>query len=172
MKTKHLTFIALVFLIISCKKSTEKLELNSNQVESNTKENMEQNVLITFGKNYAKAWSSQKPEKVAEYFAADVSLTVNNGEPAIGSEAITNVAKGFMDAFPDMIVTMDSLVTKLDKTQFHWTLIGTNTGPNGTGNKVNISGFEEWTLNKNGLVQKSNGYFDEEDYNRQLIGSE
>ena len=172
MKLKYLTLLFLTLFIFSCKKNTEGLKSISTQVESNTNENMEQNKLIKFGINYAKAWSSQIPEKVAEYFAVDASLTVNNGEPSIGSEAIINVAKGFMDAFPDMVVTMDSLVTKLDKKQFHWTLIGTNTGPNGTGNKVNISGFEEWTLNKNGLVQKSNGCFDEEDYNRQLIGSE
>lgn len=33
--------------------------------------------------------------------------------------------------------------------------------------KVNISGFEDWTLNK-GLIQKSKSYFDEKEYNRQL----
>ena len=124
--------------------------------------------LNSFGKKYAQAWSSQKPEEVSKYFAPDGSLTVNDGDPAIGTEAITNVAKGFMDAFPDMIVTMDHLVTNSNKTQFHWTLFGTNTGTGGTGNKVRISGFEQWIFNEDGLVQESIGSFDSEEYNRQL----
>jgi len=129
---------------------------------------MDLDELNSFGKKYAQAWCSQKPEEVAKFFAPDGTLTVNDGEPAIGTKAIRNVAKGFMDAFPDMIVTMDSLVTKSNKTQFHWTLTGTNTGTGGTGNKVKISGFEEWIINEDGLVQMSIGSFDSEEYNRQL----
>jgi hypothetical protein len=75
-----------------------------------------------------------------------------------------------MDAFPDMIVTLDSLVPIANKARFHWTLTGTNTGPNGTGNKVKISGFEEWTLDNNQFIKESKGNFDEEDYNKQLGG--
>jgi len=122
-----LSIVALILLIISCK--------------NKTKNDMEIDELNSFAKKYAQAWSSQKPEEVSKFFAPDGSLTVNEGEPAIGTAAITNVAKGFMDAFPDMIVTMDSLVTKSNKTDFHWTLIGTNTGTGGTGNKVRIRGF-------------------------------
>jgi predicted ester cyclase len=102
------------------------------------------------------------------FYAEDGSLQVNDEEPAVGENAITNVAKGFMDAFPDMIVSMDSLVTKSDKKRFYWTLTGTNNGLNGTGNKIKINGFEEWTLNKDGLIQESKGYFDNKEYERQL----
>ena len=73
-----------------------------------------------------------------------------------------------MDTFPDMIVSMDSLVNKSNKTRFFWTLNGTNNRTNGTGNKVKFSGFEEWTLNKNGLIQESKGYFDEKEYKEQI----
>ena len=73
-----------------------------------------------------------------------------------------------MDTFPDMVVSMDSLITKLEKTRFYWTLTGTNDVPNGTGNKVKISGFEEWTLSDDGLIQESKGHFDDKEYNRQL----
>ncbi|MGK0412452.1 MAG: hypothetical protein ACJA1B_000649 [Polaribacter sp.] len=72
-----------------------------------------------------------------------------------------------MDAFPDMVVSMYSLVNKSEKTRFYWTLTRTNNGLNGTGNKVNISGFEEWTLN-DGLIQESKGYFDNKEYKSQL----
>ena len=126
--------------------------------------------LEIFARSYAQAWCSKRPEFVASYFAKDGSLQVHNGATALGTDEITKVAKGFMDAFPDMIVTLDSLVPIANKTRFHWTLTGTNTGPNGTGNKVKISGFEEWTLDNNQFIKESKGNFDEEDYNRQLKG--
>jgi len=121
-----------------------------------------------FAKSYAQVWCSQRPDFVASFYAEDGELTVNNGTTAKGTQAITKVVKGFMDAFPDMHVSMDSLTTKEDKTLFYWTLTGTNTGTNGTGNKVHISGFEEWTLNDKGLIQKSIGSFNEKEYQQQL----
>lgn len=124
--------------------------------------------LNLFAEGYAQVWGSNRPEFVAMFFEEDGILEINDREPAVGRNAITNVAKGFMDAFPDMIVSLDSVETKSDKTLFHWTLTGTNNGTNGTGNKVKISGFEEWSLNDKGLIQKSIGSFDEKDYQRQL----
>ena len=124
--------------------------------------------LEVFAKSYAQVWCSQRPNFVASFFSKDGLLVVNDGEPAIGTDAITKVAKVFMDTFPDMVVSMDSLITKSDKTRFYWTLTGTNDVPNGTGNKVKISGFEEWTLSDDGLIQESRGYFDDKEYKRQL----
>lgn len=169
MTIKYMVFITLICLNISCKNGAEKSK--GIQINDQTNKIMEQQELIKFGRDYSRAWSSQKPEKVSGFFAPDGMLQVNEGEPAIGTEAITAVAKGFMDAFPDMVVTMDSLVTKSGKTRFYWTLTGTNNSPGGTGNKVKISGFEEWTFNKEGLVQESKGHFDAEEYNRQLKGT-
>lgn len=124
--------------------------------------------LEVFAKSYAQVWCSQRPNFVSSFFSEDGVLKINDGSPAKGTEAITNVIKGFMDAFPDMVVSMDSIITKLEKTRFYWTLTGTNNGTNGTGNKINISGFEEWTLNPDGLIQESKGHFDEKEYKRQL----
>ena len=124
--------------------------------------------LEVFAKSYAQVWCSQRPNFVSSFFSKDGVLQINDGAAAEGTEAITNVAKGFMEAFPDMVVSMDSLTTKSDKTRFYWTLTGTNNGPNGTGNKVHFSGFEEWTLNDKGLIQESKGFFDEKEYKRQL----
>jgi predicted ester cyclase len=73
-----------------------------------------------------------------------------------------------MMAFPDMVVTMDRLVRKPHCVEFHWTLTGTNTGPEGAGNRVRISGHEEWQINSEGLVAESKGYFDAAEYERQL----
>ena len=124
--------------------------------------------LKSFGENYAKAWCSQIPDSVAGFFSVNGALSVNDDPPAAGRAAIAKVAEGFMTAFPDMIVTMDRLSESPDGTVFHWTLTGTNTGPNGTGKKVRISGFELWEIDKDGLINNSKGSFDADEYNRQL----
>ena len=73
-----------------------------------------------------------------------------------------------MTAFPDMQVLMDDLVVRDEGVEYHWTLVGTNTGPGGTGNRVRISGFEEWTIGDDRLVAESQGHFDQAEYDRQL----
>jgi SnoaL-like protein len=124
--------------------------------------------LEVFARSYAQAWGSKRPNFVAAYFAEDGAIQVNDGDRAIGRDAITKVAQGFMTDLPDMIVRYDSLVTKSNGTEFHWTLIATNSGPGGTGNKVKVSGYEFWQLNENGLIKNSQGHFPSEEYNRQL----
>jgi hypothetical protein len=73
-----------------------------------------------------------------------------------------------MIAFPDMQVLMDDLLVRDSGTEYHWTLVGTNTGPGGTGNRVRISGFEEWTIDDDGLIAESQGHYDQVEYDRQL----
>lgn len=124
--------------------------------------------LREFGVQYTAAWSSHDAASVASFHNESSSLKVNDGEPAVGREAITAVAQGFMTAFPDMVVLMDSLRTTESTVEYHWTFIGTNTGPGGTGNAVRFSGYEEWTLGEDGLIAASLGHFDEAEYNRQL----
>ena len=41
-----------------------------------------------------------------------------------------------MTAFPDMRLAMDDMLMQSDRAEYHWTLIGTNTGPGGGGHKV------------------------------------
>jgi predicted ester cyclase len=123
--------------------------------------------LNIFGKSYAQAWCSQKPGFVSLFYSENGSLSVNDGKPAVGRNEISKVAESFMTAFPDIIVSMDSLVTSPKGTEFHWTFTGTNTGPDGTGKKVKISGVEIWQF-ENGLIKESKGSFDTEEYNRQV----
>lgn len=124
--------------------------------------------LDEFAERYARAWCSQSAESVASFFAEGGSLSVNDDAPAVGRAAITEVARGFMTAFPDMVVTMDQLVKKPQGVEFHWTLTGTNSGPGGTGKRVRISGYEEWRIGSDGLVVESKGHFDSAEYERQL----
>jgi hypothetical protein len=127
--------------------------------------------LHNFGTRYAAAWSSRNPASVATFFSADGSLQVNDDPPAVGREAIAEVARGFMTALPDMRVLMDGVNGEGDRVVFRWTLIGTNTGPGGTGRKVHISGYEEWLLDADGLVRRSLGHLDAAEYRRQITGS-
>lgn len=173
MKNKKFNCIATLFMagaivISSCNNSSKDPSNDASNVEKIKKKNMENEKLLQFGKQYAAAWCSQLPDSVAAYFSANGSLSVNANAPAVGREAIAKVAAGFMTAFPDIIVSMDSLIIKPEATAFHWTLTGTNTGPGGTGNKVKISGVEMWQFDAAGLIQESKGSFDAEEYNRQL----
>jgi hypothetical protein len=126
--------------------------------------------LNKFAQRYAKAWCSQNPDSVAAFFAENGSISINNGPPAVGRGAIAKEAQAFMTTFPDMVVTFDKLEPRGDVTAFHWTLVGTNTGPGGTGNKVRISGYELWKIDNDGLIAESKGHFNADDYERQLKG--
>ena len=126
--------------------------------------------MVEFGQQYTEAWNSKQPQKMASFYAEDGMLTVNNGTPAVGRQQLAETARSYMEAFPDMALTMDSLTVHKDSYRYYWTFKGTNTGPGGTGNSVDFSGFEEWTMNDEGLVQKSIGTYDAEAYKRQLEG--
>lgn len=121
-----------------------------------------------FAEKYTAAWCSQNPELVAACYAEDGSLTVNNGTPAVGRRAIAEVAHGFMTSFPDMQVSFNDLVLQDGGATYHWTLTGTNNGPEGSGQSVKISGYEVWLIGTDGLITESQGHFDDADYRRQL----
>ena len=126
--------------------------------------------MLKFGKSYTEAWSSQQPGRVAEHFAVDGSLRINDGEASVGRQALTELARSFMTDLPDMVLTMDELRAAGDGFEYHWTLRGSYSGPGGTGNPVDISGYEEWTMSDDSLILESRGHMDLEDYQRQLDG--
>jgi hypothetical protein len=121
--------------------------------------------LRDFASRYTAAWCSQDAASVASFFAPGGSLTINGGTPAVGRAAITEAAQGFMTAFPDLAVSMDAVGGTI---HYRWTLEGTNTGPGGTGNRVRISGYEEWRMGPDGLVAESLGHYDAAEYQRQI----
>lgn len=129
---------------------------------------MDTSTLHDFAMRYTEAWCSQDPVRVASFFGERGSLKINAGEPAVGRAAIAEAARGFMAAFPDLVVRMDRLSTGEAGITYHWTLTGTNTGAGGTGKAVDISGYEEWQFGADGLIAVSLGHFDEAEYGRQL----
>lgn len=121
----------------------------------------------SFAARYAAAWSGKDPVKFGEFYDTTGSLIVN-GSASVGRAAIVETARSYMTAFPDMVVRMDSLREEPGVTVFHWTWTGTNTGPGGTGKAVHLTGYERWTFGANGLIMKSDGHFDNDEYQRQL----
>jgi predicted ester cyclase len=117
---------------------------------------------------YTAALCSQNAASVASFYEENGSLSVNDDPPAVGRAAITEVAQGFMNAFPDMKVSMDDVWFQDEGAVYHWTFSGTNNGPGGTGRKVLISGYEVWQIGPSGLIANSRGHFDSDDYRRQL----
>ena len=115
-------------------------------------------------RSYTEAWCSHDPARVAAHFTPGGTIAINGGEPT----DVTEVARSFFEAFPDIQVFMDDVVFKGDTVEYHWTFTGTSTGPGGTGKWMRISGFEEWTFGPDGLVAESKGTYDQAEYDRQL----
>ena len=129
---------------------------------------MDSNGMNAFAIRYAAAWSNQEPAAFALFYAENGSLTVNDGDPAIGRDAIEQKARDFMTAFPDMVVRLVEVRPAGGHVIFHWHWTGTNSGLGGTGNAVDLKGYEEWTIDADGLILKSLGHYDDAQYQRQL----
>lgn len=114
---------------------------------------------------YAAAWSSQSPEGVAAFYAPEGKIAINGGDELAGRAAIAEMAAGFYAEFPDLIVHLDDVRAAGNQAIFIWTLEGTHSG---TGNKVKVPGWEEWTLSDDCLVAASLGRFDAAEYDRQV----
>jgi uncharacterized protein (TIGR02246 family) len=144
---------ALMFFLIACDAPTEPLDADE---------------LTAFATRYAAAWSGQDPAAFAAFYAEDATFRINDGEPSVGRNAIEQTARDFMTAFPDMVVNLVEVRRAGDVVEFHWHWTGTNSGPGGTGNAVDLVGFEEWTIGDDGLIVTSQGHMDDAEYQRQL----
>jgi thiomorpholine-carboxylate dehydrogenase len=119
-------------------------------------------------RQYTAAWCSRDPARVAAFFSPEGSLRVNNAEAAVGREAIAEVARGFMMAFPDLEVRMEELRVLGGQFIYRWSLTGTRSG---SGHRVRIHGFERWRIGADGLIAESQGAFDAAGYQRQVEGT-
>jgi hypothetical protein len=131
-------------------------------------ESMNDSQLTEFAARYTAAWCSHRASSVATFYSVAGSLAINSGAPALGRHAIEAAAQSFMTAYPDLVVKFDRLEPKGDRVLYHWTFIGTNTGPGGTGNQVRISGYEDWNIGPDGLIADSKGHYDAQDWDRQV----
>jgi len=124
-------------------------------------------VLQRLASEYAAAWSSGDPAAVAEFYAADGQISINRGDALVGTQAIREMAAGFHGEFPDLEIRCDLMRCAGQHAVFVWTLEGHHSQ---TKNHVVIGGWEEWELDDDLKVSKSLGWFDAEEYQRQIDG--
>ena len=82
------TFVALsmtILLVVACEPEEEPMDTTE---------------LTEFATRYATAWSSQDPVAFGTFYAENGSLTVNDGEPSVGRDAVVETARAFMTGFP------------------------------------------------------------------------
>ena len=121
--------------------------------------------LSEMAKAYAVAWSSKSPEAVAAFYAEDGRFCANLGETVRGRAAIEGMAAGFFADLPDLVVHCDDARAAGNHALFLWTLEGHSRRTN---NRVRVSGWEEWDLDSDLRIVSSFGWFDTEDYERQM----
>ncbi|WP_295313194.1 nuclear transport factor 2 family protein [Roseobacter sp.] len=113
------------------------------------------------------AWNSKDPSQVAGHFTPDAAIVINRGDPHAGTSALEAMAAGFHAEFPDLHLTRDGVRAGGDHMVYLWTLEGHHAE---TGNHCRVGGWEEWDLDDAMQVTASRGWFDAEDYQRQVDG--
>jgi len=127
----------------------------------------DQAALDDLATRYTAAWNSKIPENVAAFHAPTSRIVINRGGPSEGHDGLTAMAAGFHADVPDLVLQSDGIRGAGDHVVFLWTFTGHDAG---TGNPLRISGWEEWNLNDDMKVTSALGWFDAEDYQRQVEG--
>ena len=113
------------------------------------------------------AWSNRNSEAVASRYAGQTTMSMNGSEPMTIQAEIAEMAAGFMANFPDLALTLDSVLVADHHMVYAWTFEGHHAE---TRNHVQFSGWEEWDLDDDLRVTKSLGWYDAADYERQVAG--
>jgi uncharacterized protein (TIGR02246 family) len=116
---------------------------------------------------YTAAWNSKSAEAVASFYADDGQIIINRGEPWKGRSGIAEMAAGFYTDVPDLSLACDAIRCAGTHAVYVWTFTGHDAK---TGNPLKVHGWEEWELGDDLKVKASLGWFDSEDYARQVEG--
>ena len=111
------------------------------------------------------AWTSRSPDTVADRYSTTTSFSINRGEPMRTRAEIAGMAAGFMTDFPDLSLTCDTLLVADRHMIYAWTFEGHYRE---NGKLARFTGWEEWDLDDELKVIKSLGWYDAEDYERQI----
>lgn len=126
-----------------------------------------QSELDALAQSYTEAWNSKIPENVASFHTSKSSIIINRGEPSIGHSGLTAMAAGFHADVPDLHLTCDGIRGAGNHVIYLWTFTGHHAE---TGNQLKVTGWEEWELDDDMKVTSSLGWFDGEEYDRQVAG--
>lgn len=116
---------------------------------------------------YTAAWNSGSAEAVAEFYAPDGGIVINRGEPWLGRAGVAQMAAGFYADVPDLALVCDGLRIAGDHVVYQWTFTGSHAV---SGNHLRIVGWEEWDVVADLRVKSSRGWYDADDYARQVAG--
>ncbi|MBS0123269.1 ester cyclase [Thetidibacter halocola] len=116
---------------------------------------------------YTAAWNSRSAEAVASFYAEDGGIVINRGTPREGRQGVAAMAAGFFADVPDLNLVCDGLRVAGNHVLYLWTFTGHHSE---TRKPLRITGWEEWEIDASGKVAASRGWFDAEDYARQLTG--
>ena len=128
---------------------------------------LESKAIRRTAETYEAAWNSGDPEKVAACYAEHGGIVINRGAPWQGRVKVAEMAAGFYADVNDMRVNLDALRVAGDHVAFIWTFTGRHAA---TGNPLDVKGWEEWDLDADGSIALSKGWFDADDYARQVSG--
>lgn len=117
---------------------------------------------------YTAAWNSGDPNAVASFYAEDGEIIINRGDPWSGRSRVADMAAGFYADVPDLTLTCNEIRVAGSNAIYVWTFTGHDAGTN---NALKIEGWEEWNLGEDGKVTASRGWFDADDYARQVAGN-
>lgn len=113
------------------------------------------------------AWNSGSADAVASFYADDAEVVINRGEPWRNRDGIVALAEGFFADVGDLILTFDDIRISGHHAIYVWTFAGRHSG---SGNALNVRGWEEWELTDDLKVKSSRGWFDADTYARQVEG--
>jgi uncharacterized protein (TIGR02246 family) len=116
---------------------------------------------------YTAAWNSGSPQSVAAHFAEDGEIVINRGTPWRGRTGVAEMAAGFFADVPDMRLTCDGVRDAGSHVVYLWTFTGHAAK---TANVLTVQGWEEWDVDDDLKVKASRGWYDAEDYARQVAG--
>jgi uncharacterized protein (TIGR02246 family) len=125
---------------------------------------LDQETVRSIADAYTAAWNSGSAEAVAGFYAEDGSIVINRGSPWEGRSGVAQMAAGFFADVPDLALVCDAVRVAGSHAAYLWTFTGTHES---SGNRLRVSGWEEWELDDDYKVKTSRGWFDAEDYGRQ-----
>ena len=114
---------------------------------------------------YTAAWNSGASDGVAAFYAPEGEIVINRGSPWVGRKGVADMAAGFFTEIPDLTLACDAVRCAGNHVAYFWTFTGTHATSR---NSVRVAGWEEWDLDSYGLIRASRGWYDAEDYARQL----
>lgn len=128
---------------------------------------IEPTAVAAMAQAYTQAWNSGSPQAVAAHYAPEGRIVINRGNPWEGRAGIEAMAAGFFADVPDLSLTCDEVRCAGSHVIYVWTFTGHHAA---TGRPLEVSGWEEWELDDDLKVRSSLGWYDAEDYDRQVEG--